>query len=96
MYGAIDTNRYILLCVCKSCYYFFSYLVLLSMKAIAIFFLFIGILLIIQGYYSNKSVCEKEKVVVKYVPRSFYEEQMKPEESLQTFYKSMFEDIILL
>ena len=65
------------------------------MKAIAIFLLFIGSIMIIQGYYNNKSVCKKEKVVVKYIPRSVYEEQLKPEESLQTFYKSMFEDILL-
>jgi hypothetical protein len=65
------------------------------MKAIAIFLLFIGSIMIIQGYYSNKTVCKKDKVVVKYVPRSIYEEQLKPEENLQTFYKSMFEDILL-
>jgi hypothetical protein len=65
------------------------------MKAIAIFLLFIGSIMIIQGYYNNKSICKKDKVVVKYVPRSVYEEQLKPEESLQTFYKSMFEDILL-
>ena len=65
------------------------------MKPIAIFLLFIGSLMIIQGYYNNKSVCKKDKVIVKYIPRSVYEEQLKPEESLQTFYKSMFEDILL-
>jgi hypothetical protein len=65
------------------------------MKAIAIFLLFIGSLMIIQGYYNNKSVCKKDKVIVKYIPRSIYEEQLKPEESLQSFYKGMFEDILL-
>jgi hypothetical protein len=65
------------------------------MKAIAIFLLFIGSILVIQGYYNNKSVCKKDKVIVKYIPRSIYEEQLKPEESLQTFYKGMFEDILL-
>lgn len=65
------------------------------MKPIAIFLLFIGSLMIIQGYYNNKSVCKKDKVVVKYIPRSVYEEQLKPAESLQTFYKGMFEDILL-
>jgi hypothetical protein len=65
------------------------------MKAIAIFLLFIGSIMIIQGYYNNKSVCKKDKVVVKYIPRSIYEEQLKPEESLQTFYRGMFEDILL-
>lgn len=65
------------------------------MKAIAIFLLFIGSIMIIQGYYNNKSVCKKDKVIVKYIPRSIYEEQLKPSESLQTFYKGMFEDILL-
>ena len=65
------------------------------MKAIAIFLLFIGSIMIIQGYYNNKSVCKKDKVIVKYIPRSIYEEQLKPEESLQSFYKGMFEDILL-
>ena len=65
------------------------------MKAIAIFLLFVGFLLIIQGYYNQKKICKKDKVVVKYVPRSIYEDQLKPAESLQTFYKSMFEDVIL-
>ena len=65
------------------------------MKPIAIFLLFIGSIMIIQGYYNNKSVCKKDKVIVKYIPRSIYEEQLKPEESLQTFYRGMFEDILL-
>ena len=65
------------------------------MKAIAIFILFIGCLLIIQGFYSNKKICKKDKVIIKYVPRNVYEEQMNPTESLQTFYKGMFDDIIL-
>jgi hypothetical protein len=66
------------------------------MKAIAIFLLFIGTILIVQGYYSKKdNKCEKEKVIIKYIPRSVYEDQMKPEESLETYYKGMFENIIL-
>lgn len=65
------------------------------MKAIAIFILFLGIVLIIQGYYSNKTVCPKEKVIVKYVPRSLYEEQLSPSENLKLFYRGMFEDISL-
>ena len=64
------------------------------MKAIAIFILFIGCLLIVQGYHNNKKYV-KDKVIVKYVPRTIYEEQMKPAESLQTFYKGMFDDIML-
>jgi hypothetical protein len=63
------------------------------MKAIAIFLLFIGSLLIIQGYYSNKKACQKEKVLIKYIPRSVYEDQLSPQQNLGTFYRSMFEDI---
>lgn len=66
------------------------------MKAIAIFVLFIGSLLIIQGYYSNLKTCKKDKVVIKYVPRDIYEDQLSPEQSLEKFYKSMFEDIMLI
>lgn len=65
------------------------------MKAVAIFFLFIGSILIIQGYYSRKNECPKDKVTIKYIPRSTYEDQMSDSESLQQFYKSMFEDISL-
>jgi len=62
------------------------------MKAIAIFFLFLGMLLIIKGYYSNKyKKLSQPKVVVKYIPRSEYEAQMSDEERLSEFYKGMFE-----
>lgn len=62
------------------------------MKSIAIFLLFVGTVLIIQGYYSNIAVCHKPKTIIKYVPRSTYEEQLSGEENLQSFYKGMFED----
>lgn len=63
------------------------------MKSISIFLLFIGMILIIQGYYSNLSICPAPKTIIKYVPRSVYEDQMTPYESLTSFYKGMFEDI---
>lgn len=65
------------------------------MKSVAIFLLFIGSILIIQGYYSNKSICPKEKIKIKYIPRNIYEEQLSDTESLLQFYKGMFEDISL-
>lgn len=63
------------------------------MKAIAVFLLFLGTLLVLQGYYDQKMKmsCPAPKTEVKLVPMSIYEQQMKPEESLTTFYKSMFE-----
>ena len=63
------------------------------MKSIAIFLLFIGTVLIIQGYYSNLAACPKPKTIIKYVPRSFYEEQLSGKEDLASYYKGMFSDI---
>ena len=66
------------------------------MKAVALFLLFIGSILIIQGYYSYKKLCKKNKVEVKYVPREIYESQLSDQESLSIFYKNMFEEESLL
>ena len=62
------------------------------MKSIAIFLLFIGTFLIIQGYYNQVSECPSQKTVIKYIPRSLYEEQLSDNQNLEVFYKSMFED----
>lgn len=61
------------------------------MKAFAIFFLFIGIILVIQAYYKNMTVCPPQETIIKYVPRSIYEEQMNDEQKLTEFYKVMFD-----
>lgn len=61
------------------------------MKSIAIFLLFVGTILIIQGYYTNLSACPKAKTIIKYVPRSEYEDQLSEKENLDAYYKSMFE-----
>ena len=61
------------------------------MKIFAILFLFIGSILVIQAYYSNVSVCPKPKTVIKYVPRSLYEDQLSDKQKLTEFYKIMFD-----
>ena len=62
------------------------------MKALAILLLFIGMVLVIKGYYSNKyKKLEEPKVIIKYSPRSEYDEQMSPQEKLDDFYKGLFE-----
>ena len=61
------------------------------MKAIAIFFLFIGIILVIQAYYKNMTICPEQNTIIKYVPRSIYEDQMNDEQKLTEFYKVMFD-----
>lgn len=62
------------------------------MKAIALFFLFIGVFLVIQGYYSQKTTCEPPKEIIKYVPLSVYEDQLSGNERISQQFKSMFED----
>lgn len=63
------------------------------MKAISVFLLFIGMFLVVQGYYQQNSKCPEPKVEVKYIPRSLYEEQLSDEQKLQTHFKSLFEDV---
>ena len=63
------------------------------MKSISIFLLFIGMFLVIQGYYSQTSKCTRPKVEIKYIPRSIYEEQLSDEQKLQVQFKSLFEDV---
>lgn len=61
------------------------------MKSIAIFLLFIGTVLIIQGYYSNIAMCPKQKTIIKYVPSTVYDEHLNNVNNLDDFYKSLFE-----
>jgi len=63
------------------------------MKAIAVFLLFIGMFLVVQGYYQQASKCPAPKVEVKYIPRSLYDEQLSDEQKLQVQFKSLFEDV---
>jgi hypothetical protein len=61
------------------------------MKSIAIFLLFVGTVLIIQGYYSNMAACPNPKPVIKYVPRSTYEEQLSGYDNVENTFQYMFE-----
>jgi hypothetical protein len=62
------------------------------MKSIALFMLFVGVVLIIKSYYEFKySNIDKPKTVIKYIPISQYEETLTDSEQLAEFYKSMFE-----
>jgi hypothetical protein len=62
------------------------------MKSIAIFLLFLGTILIIQGYYNNIVVCPKPKTIIKYVPRNFYEDQLAGNDGITTLYQGMFDE----
>jgi hypothetical protein len=62
------------------------------MKAIAVFLLFLGMFLVVQGYYQQSTACPAPKTEVKYIPYSLYEEQLSDKQKLQTHFKSLFED----
>jgi len=65
------------------------------MKNLILLLLFIGILLVVQGYYENKiSSVKKQKTIVKYVPLHTYEGKMNGAESIDNQFKSSFEKII--
>jgi hypothetical protein len=63
------------------------------MKAIAVFILFLGMFLVVQGYYKQTTSCPPPKIEVKYIPSSLYEEQLSGEDNLKRQFKSLFEDI---
>lgn len=64
------------------------------MKAIAVFFLFLGMFLVVQGYYAQTTACPKPTVQYKYIPQYLYEEQLSKdsEKSISRQFKGMFED----
>lgn len=64
------------------------------MNSIGVFLLFFGIILIANGYYKQKyNNCTKGKTIVKYVPRTLYEESLTDSEKLNSFYSSMFDSV---
>jgi hypothetical protein len=65
------------------------------MKNVILLLVFIGILVIVQGYYENKiSNVKKQQTITKYVPLHTYEGKMNGTESIDNQFKSSFEKII--
>lgn len=62
------------------------------MKAISVFLLFLGMFMVVQGYYQQKTTCPPPKVEVKYIPKTLYDEQLN-EPTVAKHFKGMFEDI---
>ena len=50
-----------------------------------ILMLYIGITMIIVGYMKNYQKCEEPKIEYRYVPRTFFEEQVAPTDLKKSF-----------
>ena len=64
------------------------------MKSLSLLVLILGIVFITVGYMDNKveSIKDEKKIEYRFVPRSIYDEQIRPVNINQTF-SSMFADI---
>jgi hypothetical protein len=63
------------------------------MKSIAMFLLFVGVLLIINGIYEQKYQSLKKNVRVEYrfIPRTYYEEQLAENANVTANFANMFQ-----
>ena len=61
------------------------------MKSLLLLLFFIGIVMIIVGYIRNFQKCDEPKIEYRYVPRTFFEEQIAPTDLKKSF-SSMFDD----
>lgn len=63
------------------------------MKSIAIFLLFTGVILVIHGIYEQKFMALKKtnKVEYRFIPRTYYEEQLSKNASASADFKNMFD-----
>jgi len=61
------------------------------MKAIAIFLLFVGVVMIMQGYYQRKAECPAAKMSIKYATPELIDLQMAQDSMLEKQFASMFD-----
>jgi hypothetical protein len=61
------------------------------MKSIVLLLFFIGIVSIIVGYQKQKQICPKPIIEYRYIPRTFYDEQLSAGNVLKQF-SSIFEE----
>jgi hypothetical protein len=62
------------------------------MKTIALVLLFLGVLLIIRGLYEDKyqSLKKNTKIEYRFIPRTYYEEQLNNDMNVSSNFKNMF------
>jgi len=64
------------------------------MKNVVLLLLFIGILVIVQGYYEGKiHKVKSKKTITKYIPLHIYEGKMNGSDMIDNQFKSSYEKI---
>lgn len=61
------------------------------MKSIVILLFMIGVIMILVGYTRQYSICPNPRIEYRYIPRTFYDEQLSSTNVLKQF-SSMFEE----
>tara|TARA_Y100000589_G_scaffold279467_2_gene275455 strand:+ start:373 stop:642 length:270 start_codon:yes stop_codon:yes gene_type:complete len=59
------------------------------MKSIALLILLVGIIFVVIGYTKSTNICPPPKIEYRFVPKTFYEEQLAPDDISGQF-KKMF------
>ena len=55
------------------------------MKSILLFVFLLGIFMVLFGYSKSYQKCPEPQIEYRYIPRSFYEEQMSPSDIFKSF-----------
>ena len=61
------------------------------MKSIVLLLLLFGIIMIVMGYYREYSKCPNPIIEYRFIPRTFYDEQLSTPNLMKEF-STMFED----
>ena len=61
------------------------------MKSIVILLFMVGVIMILVGYTRQYSICPNPRIEYRYIPRTFYDEQLSSQNVLKQF-SSMFEE----
>ena len=56
------------------------------MNSLPLLFLMLGMFFILVGYYKYNKTCPPPKIEYRYIPRTFYNEQMSPGNVQQNFH----------
>ena len=66
------------------------------MRLLVLVLLVIGVTLVINGYMKQNMVCGAPRIVYKYMPRTFEEEQLNPVKPSDLFSKMFSEPSIMM